>query len=258
MKFVLSFCLLFSTSVFAQKSIGRDAFMVNVRPVLNGIIGDFYQMVSLFPDFPKDLVPLVETAEGLTIDKENLRTSCPRSIDKKCKEQIENIRQKLQKMKSQSMTLLANQKVSEALHINTLAGQRLIAEFDVELEEVKGELDNSSFFMAAVIPQKKETFAVLKELDELNTLLSLAVVEFIPFMYKEDFRHFFFNFVNPIQQQISKNNNHEYVNRNITSLNFAINLLNMTLTKKKKTPEGMGPYLSTMHNRWNSILRYYF
>jgi hypothetical protein len=36
-------------------------------------------------------------------------------------------------------------------------------------------------------------------------------------------------------------------------------LLNQSLTKRnKKTPEGMGPYLATIHNRWNSILRYYF
>jgi hypothetical protein len=148
--------------------------------------------------------------------------------------------------------------MSQTLHLNSLSGLRIVSDFDLEMEEVKGYLDNASFLLSAGIPQKRETYFIIKELDELNTLLSLAVVEYIPFFYKEDFRHFFFNFIHPIQQQISKNNNHEFVNRNITSLNFTINLLNQTLTKKKKTPEGMGPYLATLHNRWNSILRFYF
>jgi hypothetical protein len=99
---------------------------------------------------------------------------------------------------------------------------------------------------------------MIKELDELTTIVSLAVMEYIPLNYKEDFRHFFFNFIHPIQQQISKKNNYEFLNRNIYSLNFSINLLNQTLTKKKKTPEGMAPFLAVIHNRWNSIIRNYY
>jgi hypothetical protein len=232
--------------------------MVNVRPSLNGIIGDFYQMVTLFADFPRDLVPLIETLESLTQDKENLRTTCPRRLEVKCKEQLENIRNKLKKMKSLSLKLQVRQPMAESLHLSTLAGLRIITEFDNELEEISGYLDNSSFLMTAAIPHKKETFALLKELDELSTLLSLSVVEFVPHMYKEDFRHFFFNFINPLQQHLSKTTNFEYVNREISTLNFTLNLLNMTLTKKKKTPDGMAPFLLTIHNRWNSILRYYY
>lgn len=153
---------------------------------------------------------------------------------------------------------MAQQKISSALYLNSLSGIRLVSQFDYELEEAKGYLDNSSFMLTAQIPQKRETYFIIKELDELNTLLSLAVVEFIPFMYREDFRQFFFNFVYPVQLQISKNMNYEFLNRNVNSLNFAVNLLNMNLTKRKKTPEGMGSYLSVIHNRWNSILRYYF
>lgn len=232
--------------------------MVHVRPILNGILSDSYQMVSHFPDFPKEIIPVIEELDNLTADKEILRTACPRLLNEKCKDQITNLRMKLQKIKGLSFLLISNQKMSSALHMNTLAAQRLVSQFDGELEEVKGLLDNVAMVMTAGLPQKKETYFFLKQLDELNPILSLAVVEYVPFMYKEDFRHFFFNFVHPIQQHISKTNNHQYLNRNINSLNFAINLLNMTLTKKKKTPEGMGSYLATIHNRWNSILRYYY
>lgn len=258
MRFFLIFTLFISMNVHAQKNLGRETFMANVRPVLNGILSDFYQMISLFPDFPKEIVPVFEELDSLTNDKENLRSSCPRLLNIKCKDQLNNIRTKLQRLKSLSFLLVSRQKMSSSPHMNSLSALRLVSEFDAELEQVKGLLDNASLIMTAGIPQKKETYQMLKELDELSTILSLAVVEYIPFMYKEDFRHFFFNFVHPIQQQISKQSNSEYVNKNITSLNFSINLLNMTLTKKKKTPEGMAPYLATMHNRWNSILRYYY
>lgn len=250
--------LFLSQAAYAQRSLSRETFMVNVRPVLQGILSDFYQMVALFPDFPKELVPVIEALDDLTVDKENLRETCPRLLEVKCKSSVDNLRSKLLQIRSLNLKLLSGQKASSALHLNALSGMRIVTEFDSEVEEVKGFLDNASFLMTAKIPQKKETFALLKDLDQLSTMISLSVVEYVPYLYKDDFRHFYFNFVHPIQLQISKHKNYEFLNRNVSSLNFTINLLNMTLTKRKKTPEGMGPYLNTIHNRWNSLLRYYW
>lgn len=258
MRIIFFLLLLLPSLAFGQRSLSRDSFMVNVRPVLNGILGDFYQMISLFPDFPKDLIPLVQELDGLTSDKEVLKETCPRLIDIKCKDTVQNLRGKLTKIRSLSNVLLKQQNLSSSPYINSISGLRLVTEFDSELEEIKGLLDNTSYLLSAQIPQRRETYALLKELDQLNTMISLALVEYIPFTYRDDFRHFYFNFVQPIQLQISKNKNYEFLNRNVESLNFAINLLNMNLTKRKKTPEGMGPFLAIIHNRWNSLLRYYF
>jgi len=233
--------------------------MVNVRPVLNGILGDFYQMIALFPDYPQGLNSLIGALDSLTTSKEILRESCPRLIDKKCKVTVNEIRSQLSKIQTLSQEVMTQQKMSQSLNINSLSGMRIVTEFNAKLEEIKGYLDNAAYLLAADITQQRKTYYVLKELDELNTLVSLAVVEYIPYSYQNDFRHFFFNFVYPIQLQISKNKNYEFLNRNVSSLNFAINLLNQNLTKRnKKTPEGMAPYLSVIHNRWNSLLRYYF
>ena len=258
MRILLVFILFTSQMAFAQRSLNRDAFMIKVRPVLNGILNDFYQMISQFPDFPKELIPLIQEMETLGIDKDSLKETCPRLIDNKCRQSVEAIRKKLSKIKLMTMNVIQKQKMSSALHINSLSGLRHLTQFDVELEEIKTYFDNTSFLSSAQLPQKRETHYALKELDELDTILSLSIVDYVPFNYREDFRHFYFNFIHPIQQQISKNINYEYLNRNIKSLNFAINLLNMNLTKRKKTPEGMGSYLSIMHIRWNSILRNYF
>lgn len=257
MKCILMIFLLISPT-FAQKSLGRDQFLVSVRPILTAIINDFYQMISHLPEFPKSMTTLIQEINTINSDKELLKLECPKIITLKCKAPLNSLKEKLLKIRMSSLRLLSDNKMSSSIHINTLAGLRILQEFDLELEEVKGHIDNSSFLLAAGIPQKKETFFIIKELDELSTLISLSVIEFTPYFYKEDFRHFFFNFIRPLQQQISKSTGHEFLNQNINSLNFAINLINQTLTKKKKTPEGMGPYLSVIHNRWNSILRYYF
>jgi hypothetical protein len=259
MPIILMFLLIFSPMSFAQKKLGRDSFMTKVRPVLNGILSDFYQMITLFPDFPKEIIPLIQEVDALSTYKENLKEACPRLIDKKCNEILNPLREKLTKIKALSLQVMTHQKLSSSLYMSSLSGLRLVNQFDTKLEEVKGYIDNASFLMSAQIPQRRETYFVIKEMDELSTLLSLAVVEYIPFNYREDFRHFFFNFVHPVQNQISKHKNFEFLNSNVNSLNFAINLLNMNLTKRtKKTPTGMSPFLSVMHNRWNSLLRYYF
>lgn len=258
MRFLFILLILMGPNVYAQRSLNRGTFVLKVRPVLNGILNDFYQMITLFPDFPKELIPLVQELDTLTIDKEILKETCPRKIDNNCKDTLNSLREKLKKIKVLSMVLLNQQKMASSLHMNSLSGFRLVTEFDSELEEVNGYLDNAAFLMTAQIPQKRETYFVLKEFDELNTLISLALVEYIPFSYRNDFRHFYFHFVHPIQLQISKSQNYEFLNRNLNSLNFALNLLNMNLTKRKNTPEGMAPYLAVIHNRWNSLLRYYF
>lgn len=256
---VFIFILLFSTQSFAQKSLGQQSFQINVRPALSGILNDFYQMITLFPDFPHELTGIVQQLESMNTDKEALLQACPRLVNQSCYPQLAAIRMKLVSVQARTLKLIARQQMSSSLHLNSITGLRLINDFQEILEDIKMELDNTSLMIKANVKNKKETYLVFKKLDELNTLISLAIVEYIPFPYKEDFRHFFFNFVHPIQQHISKNLNYEFLNRNVTSLNFAVNLLNMNLTKRnKKTPDGMGPFLSVIHNRWNSVLRFYY
>lgn len=259
MKYLLMICLTLTTPAIAQRSLSQEAFRANVRPVLSGILNDFYQMIALFPDYPREIIPLMEEIDRLSENKENLRSHCPRVLNESCMPDIRQLQERLSELSMKTMKTRAQLRMSATLYIGNLAGLRLLDEFEARLENVKAVFDNKSFFIKAKISEKKETYPMIKQLDELSTLMSLAVVEFIPFTYKEDFRHFYFNFVHPIEINISKNQNYEFLNRNVNSLNFTLNLLNMNLTKRnKKTPEGMGPYLNTIHNRWNSLLRYYF
>lgn len=259
MKLLIPFLVLFSLTAHAQKQLSSGTFQASVRPVLSGILSDFYQMITLFPDFPNELVKIVDEIDDLHGEKELIREKCPRTLELSCLENITHLRNRLVDVQARTLELISRQKMSPSLHMNPLAGIRTTNEFMLELEELKGSLDNSALILKAGAKQKKPTFHVIKKIDELSTFVSLTVVEYIPFAYKEDFRHFYFNFVHPVQQQLNKSQNYEYLNRNINTLNFALNLINQNLTKRnKKTPEGMAPYLAAIHNRWNSILRYYF
>lgn len=259
MKIFFLILLLTSTPALAQKSLSQQVFQVNIRPVLSGIINDFYQMISLFPDFPRPLIGLVEQMDNMEEIKENLRSTCPSQLNDKCQITVDDLRRRLTDIEARTLLLWSDIKPDSSVYMTSLIGMRLISEFKTELTLLKGNLDNASFLMRARIAEPRGTFILIKKLDELQTILSLVIVEFMPFQYKEDFRSFFFNFVRPIESHLNKNKNYEYLNRNVNSLNFAINLLNQNLTKRnKKTPEGMAPYLSLIHNRWNSLLRYYF
>jgi hypothetical protein len=259
MKILILIFVFLGLNAQAQKTLSPQVFQANVKPVLSGILNDFYQMIDHFPDFPKNLSTLSDDLNSLNTEKEAMRERCPRLVGQKCAENVTRIQNQLAQIQSKTMDIVSKLKMSSGLYMTNISGTKLLLEFLNALEEVKGEVSNSALMIKAEVGHRKETYAILKKLDELSTILSLTIVEFIPYTYKEDFRHFYFNFVHPIQQQMGKNQNYEFLNRNVNSLNFALNLLNMNLTKRnKKTPEGMAPYLSLMHNRWNSLLRYYF
>lgn len=259
MRFFILFMCLIPLQSFAQNKISPQAFQVNVKPVLAGIVNDFYQMVALFPDVPRELIDIIDDLDGLSEQKNGLLKDCPRLLEDKCLSGIDALRSKLRSLDLKTISLIRKQGQSQSLHLTSLSGKRVIDDFQECLESLKAKLDNISFMIKAHVPLRQETSPLIKQVDELNTFTSLALVEYVPYTYKEDFRHFYFSFVYPIQLQMGKSQNHEFMNRNLTSLNFALNLLNMNLTKRnKKTPEGMAPYLATIHNRWNSILRYYY
>ncbi len=259
MKLLIVLTLIFSLKAHAQKQLNPQSFQVNVRPILSGILGDFYQMITLFPDFPRELVSIVDEIDDLHGEKELIREKCPRTLEITCLSNITNLRNRLVGVQAKTLELISRQKMSTSLHMNPLAGIRTTNEFMLELEEIKGYLDNAALILKAGADQKKTTLHVVKQIDELSTFVSLTVVEYIPFLYKEDFRLFYFNFIHPIQQQLGKTQNYVFMNQNINTLNFAINLFTQNLTKRnKKTPEGMASYLAVMHSRWNGILRLYF
>ncbi len=258
MRYLFILLLLCTSTTWAQRRLDQHTYQVKVRPILNGIVGDFYQMITLFPYFPQEIIPLIQEVSQLSPLTENLRITCPRLLNKDCGGITNSLREELFKIQTLSLKLKRQVKMSPELHLSSISALRFISMFDLKTERIKASLDNVSFLINAEIPVKNETHSIIKDIDELDTLISLALQEFIPYAYREDFQQFFLNFIQPIKTHLAKRANPEFLYRNMNPLNFSVNLLNMNLTKRKKTPDGMGSYLATMHARWNSLLRYYF
>lgn len=258
MRYLFILLLLSTSTTWAQRRLDQNTYQIKVRPVLNGIVGDFYQMITLFPYFPQELIPLIQEVSALSTHKDNLLTTCPRHLSKECGGTSNALREELFKLQTLSLKLKRQVKISPDFHLSSISALRMISVFDLKVESIKASLDNTSFLISADFPARHETHSVIKDLDELDTLLSLALQEFIPYAYREDFQQFFLNFIHPIKTHLAHRANPDFLYRNMDSLNFSVNLLNMNLTKRKKTPDGMGGFLATMHARWNSLLRYYF
>lgn len=259
MKLLFLVCLILSSPLYAQRSLNSLTYQANVRPILKGIISDFYQMVSLFPHFPDQLIPILERMDNLHTEKENLKEKCPRYLEKKCLGNINKLQEQLVSININLLKLIKELQITDSLHLNSLSGLKGTVNVQATTEELKGLLDNSSLFLKAQRSHKRLTHEIVKQIDEVSTQISLTLIDYVPFVYKEEFRQFYFNFVHPSQQHLGKKTGHEFLNQNIKNLNFSLNLLNQNLTKRsKKTPEGMAPYLLTIHNKWNSLLRYYY
>lgn len=258
MRHLFILLLLCTSTTWAQRRLDQNTYQIKVRPILSGIVGDFYQMITLFPYFPQEIIPVIQGMSEFSGHKDNLLASCPGLMTKECNTTAKSIREELFKIQTLSLKLKRQVKMSPDLHLSSISALRFISQFDLKLESIKASLDNTSFLINAGIPVRMETHTIIKDLDELDTLISLALQEFIPFAYREDFQQFFLNFIHPIKTHLAKRANPEFLYRNMNPLNFSVNLLNMNLTKRKKTPDGMDSYLATMHARWNSLLRYYF
>lgn len=259
MKLLLILLCFTVSPLYAQRSLNAATYQSSVKPVLKGIISDFYQMVSIFPQFPKNLVPILDRLDNLHTEKEYLKEKCPHLLDKKCFNNITNLQEQLSYINISLLKLINEMEMTNSLHLNSLSGLRGTSDVQAKTEELKGLLDNSSILIKAQINHKRLSYEVVKQIDEVSTLISLTLIDYIPFLYKEEFRQFYFNFIHPSQQHLGKKTGHEFLNKNIKELNFSLNLLNQNLTKRnKKTPEGMAPYLLTIHNKWNSLLRFYY
>jgi hypothetical protein len=259
MPMISIFFLLFSFQSFAVKRLSSETFQINVRPVINGIINDFYQMVGLFPDFPKETSPIIFEVESLTDEGLTLKEKCPGKISHSCQANLKQLKSRLDSLSLRCLRLLSSLRAQDGLQLHFEGAIRTISNFQTEVEEFKGMVENLSLVIKARTGRSMETLLLIKRIDELNAFSSMLLIENIPQLYREDFRQFFFNFVRPLQHQMARKTNFEYMNKNVTELNFHLNLLNQNLTKRsKKTPEGMGPYLVLMHNRWNNILRFYY
>ncbi len=245
-------------SALAQRELPPGVFRSVARPQLSGIISEFYQMIEIFPDYPQNINELLRTSRQFEDDKQLLIDTCPRYINDQCLPIIEKMLKGVNELELQTTRFYGQLKSNQEPYISALTGLRFINLYQNELSKLKSSLDFASFTYRAKKSQIK-TDPIIFLFDKMKTYLSLSVPEFIPFIYKEDFKQFYSNFIRPLEHHLSTPTAHTFFYKNLKELNFNIHLLHQNLTKRnKKTPQGMAGSLNNLQNRWNSILRAYY
>lgn len=258
MKLVLLWCALFCFKAQAQRELPPGVFKSVARPQLSGIINEFYQMIEQFPDFPKDMNHMINTSRQFEEDRQLLVQTCPRYINDFCLATLERMLKGVQELDLQTTKFYGALRSNNEPYISALTGLRFIDLYQNELMRLKSSLEFASFTYRAKKSQIKTDPIILLH-DRMKTYLSLSVPEFTPYIYKEDFKQFYMNFIRPLEHHLSTPTAHTFFYKNLKELNFNLNLLHQNLTKRsKKTPQGMSGSLNSLQMRWNLILRSYY
>lgn len=255
MRFLIVILLLASIpQAFALRQITPQAFSTRVTPSLNSIQSDYFHIVAQFPDFPKELPALINHFYHHQEIKNQLPLECPRKLNPQCIKEIYTLKNYIVELNSSLEAIVSKVGPGMSAYLNPLVGIKYLTNAAHLLWTLKTEMDFATFLIDAQLPSSLSSLEVIHRLDQIRTELILAMLQFIPPLYKDEFRTFYFEFIHPLRL----NKNHEFFQNNVTRLNFNLNLFVQSLTKRnKKTPEGANQYLQLMHMRWNGILRFY-
>ncbi|MEZ4430409.1 MAG: hypothetical protein R3A51_22250 [Nannocystaceae bacterium] len=245
----------------AQRSVSNQQFSIHIKPQLRGILTEFYHMLPRFPDYPEKLVEIQKKMQELSEIKSALVT-CPRKTKAtQCLGPLKLLQKNLNELDLLSFEAIQSFNARNETYLSNLMGQAFFQSYTKTLQLVDTNTEVWSMTIGARNLTKTEwdPYQTIKHLDEMQSYLSLSLVEFIPYIYQQDFRNFYFNLISPLEKNIDTNSASKFFQQNVEMLNFHLNLLNQNLTKRnKKTPENMSSSLFQIHSRWNSVLKYYY
>lgn len=255
MRFLIVILLLTSIpQAFALRQITPQAFSTRVTPSLNSIQSDYFYILNQFPDFPKELPLLINSFYLHQEIKNHLPLECPRKLNPQCVKEIHTLKNHIFELNTTLEGIVSKVRPGMDLYLNSLIGIKYLTNASNLLWTLKTEMDFASFLIDAQLPSTLSSLDVIHRLDQIKSELILAMLQFIPPLYQEEFKTFYFEFIHPLRL----NKHHEFFDANFARLNFNLNLFVQSLTKRnKKTPEGANQYLQLMHMRWNGILRFY-
>jgi hypothetical protein len=197
-----------------------------------------------------ELISIYQQTRKITI-------KCPILLTIECKPEITKILKLLVKSERRVLddlkTFKINKKNSHSFHKQIEKFYFLNSAYlkmRTYLENVKTSFDLGTKLSSNTLYLLKEHFKFIRFYHET------LVLEFIPEAYFKEFKVFWKNFINPLNEKVAMSNNKKYLKFNLSDLNFTINKFHMYFTKiNKKTPKKLETQIATIHRRWNNILR---
>jgi hypothetical protein len=251
--------LLWSLSAAATpvRELNVSSFQVHVRPQLVGIQQDIQQIFLTMPGYPAEVFHALSQVDQLLALSRAAKSVCPGQMQSSCLPQLQSSLSILRDLERQWLSLEARATTATDASITTIAGRKRWLQMMEAARHLQAQLEAEALaIQAGRTGDRMNQWQWRKGVDEIEDCLDLVVVEFVPAKLQADFRSAWMNFFRPVYKQCVLGNNRRFLSKNLDSLNFYWNLLNLKLTKRlKKTPEGMLGPLNAIQNRWNQVMR---
>lgn len=258
--FFASLLLSLSVAAASEVKLSEQSFQVHVRPQLVNIQQAIQQILLTFPGYPVQVFTMQSLVDQLTAVTAEAQKLCPGRLQRACLPQINRAVLLLREMNRLWLTQEAKTSFPQSASLAPLVGKKSWNAINTAAGQLQLRLEAEALALQAQrTSQRLSIWDWHRRVSEIDDWQNLMVVDFIPGKLQDEFRQAWVNFFRPLQQHCVLNNNRAFLVRNLDSLNFYWNLLNMRLTKRlKKTPEGMGGPLNAIQNRWNQVLRVAF
>lgn len=259
---LLLFTLFFSSSIAAADGVNLSAqsFQIHVRPQLVNIQEDIKQILLTFPGYPAEVFTLQGLSDQLSSVTSEAQKLCSSRLQKSCLPQLNRAVILLRDMNRLWLAQEAKTNFPQSASLAPLVGKKSWNAINSAAGKLQLRLEAEALALQANrTSERMSIWEWRRRVSEIEDWQNLMVIDFIPGKLQDDFRQAWMNFFRPLYKQCVLGNNRAYLAKNLHSLNFYWNLLNMRLTKRlKKTPEGMSGPLNAIQNRWNQVLRVAF
>jgi hypothetical protein len=257
---ILALFLFNATFALAARELSTQSFQIHIRPQLVNIQEDIKQILLTFPGYPADIFIAQNLTDQLMASTMKAHSLCPGELKKACLLPIQDAIKIMREMERVWLTQESKTSFPANASIALLNGKKRWNQIIMATRRLRSILETESLAIEADRNSKRLTiWDWRRRVDEIDGWQTLAVIDFIPGKLQEDFRQAWMNFFRPLQKHCVLSNNKTYFSKNLDSLNYYWNLLNMRLTKRlKRTPEGMSGPLNAIQDRWNQTLRVAF
>src|SRR5690606_17413312 len=123
MRFIISILLLgITTHAFALRQLTPQAFSSRVTPALNSIQSDFFHILNQFPDFPRELPPLINSFYNHQEIKNHLPLECPRLLNSQCIKEVNTLKSYLFDFNTKLDSIITKLKPTPTNYLNPIVG----------------------------------------------------------------------------------------------------------------------------------------
>lgn len=245
--FFLSLLLITQLSNAALKDqiqLNEARYSTSVRPVLQSISNDFYELLNFLRPEIQNLGSIAHYNIKIKVEMNHIGKVCPKDVQKNCQASLANIEFYLHKQEIEFSKLMVK--------------PLCVLETSAYCSSSSHDLQEAYLYnLKAQAKLRHQNFYELKlETDRLRTQTHNLMGQLIPDKDRKEIELVWFDFFKNIEEFFLTQNNPKLFLEWIDKLNFSINEFNMTVEQKEKNYKpGFRPRVEQIHSKWNVMIR---